>query len=320
MSKVKVIPFLVLIVLAGLAATVMAQQPAATLTMKQLKPNVWVGLGGSGGNSTIIIGQTGVIVVDAKQTEQGAKDLLAEIAKITPKPVKTVMLTHSDGDHVNGLVAYPAGIQIIAHENNKKELEAALASGGRGAPPADRLPNKVTTKEKEAMTIDGVKVELYHFAPAHTSGDLMVFLPDEKIVSTGDIVVTNRADDNPNVHFEKNGTTDGWLTTVKGLIALNADTYVTGHGDLVVKADLQRKVDATTARRNKIAAMIKEGKTLDEIKAALPDAPAPGAAPAAAPRGPAPGAAPAATGAAPRGGGTPAKTFVESAYIELTKK
>ena len=86
----------------------MAQQPAATLTMKQLKPNVWVGLGGSGGNSTIIIGDTGVIVVDAKQTEQGAKDLLAEIAKITPKPVKTVILTHSDGDHVNGLVAYPA--------------------------------------------------------------------------------------------------------------------------------------------------------------------------------------------------------------------
>src|SRR3954471_20960216 len=98
----------------GFAVSVQAQQPAATLTMKQLKPNVWVGLGGSGGNSTVIIGQTGVIVVDAKQTEQGAKDLLAEIAKITPKPVKTVMFTHSDGDHVNGIVAFPAGVTIIA--------------------------------------------------------------------------------------------------------------------------------------------------------------------------------------------------------------
>src|SRR4029077_8780502 len=110
-----------LFVLAGVAS--MAQQPAAPPppTMKQLKPNVWAGLGGSGGNSTIIIGKTGVIVVDAKQTEQGAKDLLAEIAKITPKPVTTVFLTHSDGDHVNGLVAYPAGVKIIAHENNKTE-------------------------------------------------------------------------------------------------------------------------------------------------------------------------------------------------------
>jgi len=313
--------FIVLAV-AVLVTAVMAQQPAATLTMKMLKPNVWAGLGGSGGNSTIIVGQTGVIVVDAKQTEAGAKDLLAEIAKITPKPVKTVILTHSDGDHVNGLVAYPAGIQIIAHENNKKELQAALATGGRGAPPADRLPTQVTTKEKEAMTIDGVKLELYHFAPAHTSGDLMVYLPDEKIVSTGDIVVTNRADDNPNVHYEKNGSTDGWLTTVKGLIGLNAETYITGHGDLLTKADLQRKFDATTARRNKIAAMVKEGKTVDEIKAALPDAPAPGAAPPRAAAAPAPPAAnaPAPAAGAARGGNTPAKTFVETAYIELTKK
>src|SRR5258708_473586 len=259
-----------------------AQQPASPpppppITMKQVKPDVRAALGGAGGNVTVIVGKTSVIVVDAKQTEPGAKDLLAEIAKITPKPVKTAIITHSDGDHVNGLVAFPTGIKIIAHENNKKEQETALAAGGRGAPPADRLPNQVVSKTKEAMMIDGVKLELYHFAPAHTSGDLIVFLPDRKVVSTGDIVVTNRADDNPNIHFEKNGSTAGWLENVKGMIALNADTYVTGHGDLATKADLQRKLAATTERRSKIAAMIKEGKTLDEIKAALPDAPAPGA-------------------------------------------
>jgi glyoxylase-like metal-dependent hydrolase (beta-lactamase superfamily II) len=298
----------------GAVASVGAQQAAAPppITMKQIKPDVWAALGGAGGNVTIIVGKTSVIVVDAKQTEPGAKDLLAEIAKITPKPVKTAIITHSDGDHVNGLVAFPAGIKIIAHENNKKEQEAALAAGGRGAPPADKLPNQLVTKTKEAMTIDGVKLELYHFAPAHTSGDLVVFLPDQKVCSTGDIVVTNRADDNPNVHFEKNGSTAGWLESVKGMIALNADTYVTGHGDLVTKADLQRKLNATTERRNKIAAMIKQGKSLDDIKAALPDAPAPGA-PA---RGT--GAPPAAAGGAGRGGPAPL-TFVETAYQELSK-
>ena len=316
----------VVVCLASFTFAQQAPQAPPPITMKMLKPDVWAGLGGAGGNSTIIIGKTGVIVVDAKQTEAGAKDLLAQIAKVTPKPVTTAIITHSDGDHVNGLVAFPPGIKIIAHENNKKEQQAALAAGGRGAPPADRLPNLVTTKTKEKMTIDGVKLELYHFAPAHTSGDLVVFLPEQKIVSTGDIVVTNRADDNPNIHFEKNGSTEGWLTSVKGMIGLNADTYITGHGDLLTKADLQRKLAATTERRNKIAAMVKEGKTLDQIKSALPDAPAPGAPPrgAGAPGGaagaPPRGAAPlAAGGAGGRGGAAPALTFVETAYQEITK-
>jgi glyoxylase-like metal-dependent hydrolase (beta-lactamase superfamily II) len=313
---------------AGQPGQPQGQPPAPPpINMKQLTSDVWAGLGGAGGNSTIIIGRTGVIVVDAKTSEAGAKDLLAEIAKITPKPVTTAIITHSDGDHVNGLAAFPPGVKIIAHENNKKEQEAALAAGGRGAPPADRLPSQVVTKNKETMTIDGVKLELYHFGPAHTSGDLIVYLPDLKIVSTGDIVVTNRADDNPNVHFEKNGSTAGWLANVKGMIGLNSDTYITGHGDIVTKADLQRKFDATQARRDKIAAMVKEGKTLDEIKAALPDAPNPGAAARGA-GGPGAGGAPGggARGAgAPGGGGggrggPPALTFVETAYQELTKK
>src|ERR1700722_19852336 len=153
-----------------------------TLTMKMLKPDVWVGLGGAGGNSTIVIGKTGVIVVDAKQTEAGAKDLLAQIAKATPKPVTTVILTHSDGDHVNGLIAFPAGVKVIAHENDKKEQEVALAAGGPGAPPADHLPSQVITKSHENLKIEGENIEVYHWAPAHTSGDLVVYLPKEKIV------------------------------------------------------------------------------------------------------------------------------------------
>jgi cyclase len=314
----------VVVMLAGLAATTVAQQAPQPppITMKQLKPDVWVGLGGAGGNSTIIIGKTSVIVVDAKQTDAGAKDLLSEIAKITPKPVATAIITHSDGDHVNGLMAFPPGIKIIAHENNKKEQQTALAAGGRGAPPPDRLPTQVVTKAKEAITIDGVKIELYHWAPAHTSGDLMVYLPAEKIVATGDLIVTNRADDNPNIHFEKNGSTEGWIANVKGMIGLNAETYVTGHGDLLTKADLQRKLEATTARRAKIAAMIKEGKSLDDIKAALPDAPAPGAPARGAAPAPAPAPAAGQGAAAARGAGAPPppKTFVETAYGELAKK
>src|SRR6266567_3726734 len=133
MSHVKILCFGLAVVVYGAFATFgRAQQPPQApppITMKMLKPDVWAGLGGAGGNSTIIIGKT------------------------TPKPVATAIITHSDGDHVNGLVAFPAGIKIIAHENNKKEQQAALAAGGRGAPPPDRLPSQVVTKEKETMTI-----------------------------------------------------------------------------------------------------------------------------------------------------------------------
>src|SRR5690242_16651225 len=169
-------------------AAAMAQGPEpAPLMSHQLKPNdYWIE--GGGGNSGVIIGDKGVIVVDAKTTPAAGKELLENIAKITPKPVTTVILTHSDGDHVNGLASFPSGITIIAHENNKKEQEKALAAGGRVAPPAEHLPTQVVAKNKENLKIDGVKVQVLHWAPAHTSGDLVVYLPGERIVFTGDII------------------------------------------------------------------------------------------------------------------------------------
>ena len=250
----------------ALAAT--AQQPAAPFVAHQLKPNVyWIE--GGGGNSTVIIGTNGVIVVDAKTTKAGGQDLIAHIAKITPKPVTTVILTHSDGDHVNGLAAFPDGIKVIAQENNKKEQQAALAAGGAGIPPADHLPTQVVTKQKETITIEGEKLELYHWAPAHTSGDLVVYLPAEKIVATGDIVATNNP--YPRIHDEKHGSAAGWIATAKGIAALDADTFVPGHGDIQTKADIQKRLADSEARRAQVKQLVAQGKSLDEIKAAVGD-------------------------------------------------
>src|SRR4051812_29996477 len=134
-------------------------QQSAPFVTHSLTPNLyWVE--GGGGNSGIIVGANEVVVVDAKTTPAGGKELLDAIAKITPKPVTTVILTHSDGDHVNGLAAFPSGIKVIAHENNKKEQEAALAKGGRGAPPADHLPNQLVTGNKESLRVGGISLEL----------------------------------------------------------------------------------------------------------------------------------------------------------------
>ena len=116
------------------------------------------------------MGEKGVIVIDAKISPASGKELLEDVGKITAEPVNTVILTHSDRDHVNGLAAFPTRITIIAQENNKKEQERAIAAGGKDAPSADHLPTRLITRNKDHIKVDDVPLELLHWGPAHTSG------------------------------------------------------------------------------------------------------------------------------------------------------
>jgi cyclase len=281
--------------LAAFATIADAQQQPAPLKVANIKGNIYWTQGGAGGNTGFIVGTTGVIVVDTKTTVDSSKEVQAEIAKITPKLVGTAIVTHSDGDHVNGLAGFPPGLTIIAQENCKKEMEAS--AGNRGAAPQDRLPTKTIAKD-ESMTIDGVQVRLLHWAPAHTSGDLIVYFPDQKVVFGGDLLVTNRPD--TNIHVDKHGSAAGWMENVKGMIALDADTYVTGHGDLMTKDDVKKKLAFIQDKWEKIKAMAAQGKSLDEVKTAMGESTAP----------PVPNAQ----------GNMPAPTLTEVMYNEMTKK
>jgi hypothetical protein len=78
----------------------------------------------------------------------------------------------------------------------------------------------------------------------------------------------------PLIHVEKNGTATGWLESAKGLLALDAETYLTGHGGIMTKADVQKKYDYVQDRYDKIKAMVAQGKSLDEIKTSLGRPPA----------------------------------------------
>lgn len=270
------------------------QPAAAPFVVHSIKPNVyWIE--GGGGNSGVLVGTSEVIVVDAKTTLAGGKELLEAIAKITPKPVTTVILTHSDGDHVNGLAAFPAGVKVVAQENNKKEQEAALAKGGRGAPPPDHLPSEVVSEKERTFSAGGFSIKLLHWGPAHTSGDLVAFLPAEKIVFTGDIIAANRPD--PLIHLEKNGSSEGWIETGKGIAALDADVFIPGHGAAQTKADIDERVKRTEVKRAKIKDLISQGKSLEEIRTAVGD-PAP----------------------SQPGGGPNFASFTEVVYRELTAK
>jgi glyoxylase-like metal-dependent hydrolase (beta-lactamase superfamily II) len=188
-----------------------------------------------------------------------------EVHKLTNKPITTVIFTHSDADHVNGIVSFPKGLTIIAHENDRREIEQAQAAGANGAPPKELLPNKVVTGMRENDTIDGVKMTLIHVAPAHTSGDLAVYLPDEKVVFSGDLI----GNGDPLIHRNKKGESEGWIQFVSALVQLDADTFVLAHADAMTKAQVQANLKSAQDKRAKIAGLVKEGKSLDQIKQAF---------------------------------------------------
>jgi cyclase len=265
------------LVLGLLAVTAKAQggqAGAPSISVTQLRNGVYFAEPNAGGNAGFIVGTNGVIVFDSTTSPALGKLLLAEIAKVTSKPVTTVILSHSDGDHVSGLTSFPPGITIIAHENCKADLVATANT--RNPFPEDRLPNKTLTKN-QSLTIEGVKLEILHFAPAHTNGDLQVYLPEQRIIFTGDVIATNCCGNvrGPQTYTlvkpQKNGSAEGWIRTVKGLLALNADTYVPGHGEMQTKADVQQRFDRVQARMDAVKKLIGQGKTLEQVKQMLPD-------------------------------------------------
>jgi cyclase len=242
--------------LGGFAA---AQQQPAPLSVQQVKPGVYWAGGGAGANTGILVGKTEVAVIDAKMTADSAQAILAEIAKLTPLPLRRIILTHSDGDHVNGLVGYPEGLRVLSHANARGDMEEAFKST-----PAllARLPKETTTGNK-TLDIEGLRVELLHFGRAHTDGDLVVWLPEQKVAFVGDLIFIGRE---PLIHMHKRGTSLGVVNTFKKLLELDAETYISGHAPPVGKAEIRTLLSSMEERQAKIGALIKQGKSLDEIK------------------------------------------------------
>ena len=261
----------------GLAAPSLAQQssvPTAVIA-HPLKGGVyWVE--GESANSGFVIGKDGVVVIDTRRTTEAGRAQLAQIAKVTAKPVRTVIITHGDPDHVGGLSAYPADATIIAHENIRAQLLATAREPASASPFAgvykeiaeSRLPNR-TIAETETVTLSGVPVTLLHIAPAHSTGDIVVFLPRQRVVFVGDLLTVDQAT-YPIIHV--GGSSEGWLRTMRAILALKADTFVSGHGKLKTRQEVQALFELVAARRAAIKAMVHEGKSLAEIDAALPEA------------------------------------------------
>ena len=110
------------------------------------------------------------------------------------------------------------------------------------------------------------RIQLLYFGPAHTSGDIVVFFPASKLAFVGDLVFIGR---DPLIHRQKGGTSSGLIETLKALLALDADKYVPGHGSLVTKSDIETELKSLQEKQEKIKSLIKEGKSLEDVKAAF---------------------------------------------------
>ena len=243
------------------AGALSAQMASTPLTVQPIPGGVYFVKGGSGANTGFIVGKKEVIVIDAKMTEAASKEVLAEIKKVTPNPVGHIILTHGDGDHVNGLSGYPKGLPIIAHASTKRDMEEAFKTPQMSALTA-YLPNDTLTADRQ-MTIDGVNLRLRYSGSAHTSGDLVVYLPDQKVAFVGDLVFVGR---DPLIHVQKGGTSAGLVKTLNGILALDADTFLSGHADPLTKNDVKAALASIEEKRAKVAGLVKQGRSLDDVK------------------------------------------------------
>jgi glyoxylase-like metal-dependent hydrolase (beta-lactamase superfamily II) len=242
----------------------MSQQPPqpAAATVHQVRDGIYMVKGGSGANTGFFIGKTSVLAIDAKMTAAASKQEVDEIKKLTPNPIRMMVITHSDGDHVNGLDGFPEGMKIIAHARTKKDMEVAFKE-----PPLQALqaflPNQIFTDPAFALSLDGESVQLFHFGPAHTSGDIVVYFPAAKVAFVGDLVFIGR---DPLIHRQKGGTSFGLVKNLKEILALDADTFIPGHGEILSKKDIEGLMASIEEKQEKIKALVKEGKNLDEVK------------------------------------------------------
>jgi glyoxylase-like metal-dependent hydrolase (beta-lactamase superfamily II) len=169
-------------ILLSLAATGMAaaglhaqgQPPVADI--EQVSERVWK-IYGQGGNTTVFVRADGVALVDTKLASNGAA-ILAQVRKVTDKPVTLIVNTHSHGDHVgsNSEIARD-GVEVVAHANTANRMEA-MANVGRP-----------TREFGDRLTLGGGAdaIELYWFGAGHTDGDAFVVFPSERVMATGDI-------------------------------------------------------------------------------------------------------------------------------------
>ena len=229
-------------------------------------------LEGYGGNITVAVANDGIIMVDGQFAPLHDR-IKAAVEAISKQPVKYLINTQYHGDHTGGNEAFAKdGVTIVAQDNVKIRLAAGTTNGLTGAktPPAPQaaLPSDTYTNFSK-IRLQGRVADLKHIANAHTDGDTYVWFKTAHVLATGDTFTNGRY---PDIDFANGGN-------IKGMIAA-ADTYlkltnarskiVPGHGPLADRAALVEYRTMLVTVRDRMATLVKDGKTEDEVVAAKP--------------------------------------------------
>jgi len=229
------------------------RQAAAPVSVHQISPHVYELRGGAGANCSFIVGEEDVFVIDAKMSAESVKEMLSFIRQTTDKPISHIILTHSDGDHVNGLSGFPVNLDIIAHDNTAKHIEKVP------------LPNE-TFSDRMSMYSGRLRIDLIYFGPAHTDGDIVIYVPEDQVAILGDLFFKGR---DPLIHMNKNGSSFGLTRALNEIIGLDAKTYISGHAEPVAKTEVEDLYRRIIEIQDKVKTMAGEGKTVDEVKKAM---------------------------------------------------
>ena len=184
-------------------------------------------------NVTFLTAGRGVIVIDATATERRTRDLLAAIAATTDKPIGTLLNTHHHLDHTLGNSLFGPEVTIVGHERCREAIpdagDGVIAGAQRLFPTVDfgdltAVPPMLTFTESLTLYAGDLPIELECVAPAHTTNDVVAWIPERRLLITGDVVF------NGGTPFAVFGSIVGWLQTIEDLRDIGAETIVPGHG------------------------------------------------------------------------------------------
>ena len=258
-----------------LAAPLSAQAGLDTVQIRTLPAGKGVYmLMGSGGNIALSVGKDAAFLVDDQFAPLSEK-ILAAVKAVTDKPVRFLVNTHWHGDHTGGNENMAnAGVIIVAHDNVRTRMssEQFLAAFNQKVPPspAKALP-MVTFMDGVAFHLNDDDIHVVHVPPAHTDGDAIIHFSAANVIHMGDTFFNGRY---PFIDISSGGNFEGVIGAANAALRYVNDStkVIPGHGDLAGKAELIAYRDVLSKIRDRVAVLIKQGKTKEQVIAAKPSA------------------------------------------------
>jgi len=248
----------------------MPAQPDVKIETTELAPGIYL-LMGRGGNIGLTVGADGAAIIDDQFADMAPK-IRAAVSMLTDQPVKFVINTHLHGDHTGGNDAFgKAGAVIIAQENVRKRLGSAQVNPSTQEPIAARAKEAlpvVTFADSATLHFNGDDLEFKHLPNAHTETDIYIRFRAANIVHMGDMFTGGF----PFIDGNTGGTLDGLIKAHEAVLPTLDDQtkVIRGHGPLGNKAELQAYHDMLVIVRDRIAKLVKSGKSQDAVLAARP--------------------------------------------------